>query len=175
MRSKGTRGAVARLTVLVAVLGLLVVLTGCGGDESSDASAQDSAGAIPDSQPALEVPPTLPPKKIVVKELSKGTGAVAKKGDEVGLQYYCIIWETGTEYANSFRYSGVPKFVLGKRLLLRGLNVAVPGMQEGGGREVLIPSNFVYYPGVQHPPLRRLAALICKVYLVEVVDAKSRG
>lgn len=98
---------------------------------------------------------------------------MAKKGDDVSLQYYCVIWEDGLEYANSWRYSRVPTFTLGSHRLLRGLDLAIPGMREGGGREVIVPNTLVYYPGVSHPRLGRLAALICKVYLVKVSSAKS--
>jgi peptidylprolyl isomerase len=177
MQLRETRGVVrvvAGFSVLVAALGLLAGIAGCGGGGSSDASAQNAGEPIPDSRPKLEVPEGLPPKKLVVKELSKGTGAEAEKGDKVSLQYYCIVWENGAEYANSWRYPSVPTFVLGKHLLLRGLTLAVPGMKEGGGREVLIPNTLVYYPEISRsrPPLGRLAALICKVYLVKVLDKK---
>jgi peptidylprolyl isomerase len=173
MRLRGNRRVVAGWCVLVATLGLLLVVSGCGGGDSSDASAGDSVeSGIPDSKPKLEVPAGLPPKKLVVKDLFKGAGAEAKKGDEVSLHYYCIVWEDGVEYANSWNYPRVPRFVLGKHLLFRGLNLAVPGMREGGGREVLTPSTLVYYPEVSHPPIGRLGALVCKVYLVKILDKK---
>jgi peptidylprolyl isomerase len=176
MHLTGARGASAGLCVLIAILGLLVAFAGCGGGDSSDASAGDSAeSGIPDSKPKLEVPPGLPPKKLVAKELSKGTGAEAKKGDRVALQYYCIIWETGAQYSNTFSYPGAPTFTLGKHRVLRGLNLSVPGMKEGGSREVLIPNYLVYYPERSHPPVGRLGALICKVYLVKVFDRKRSG
>jgi peptidylprolyl isomerase len=175
MQLRETRGVVrvvAGFSVLVGALGLLAGTAGCGGGGSSDASVQDSGGPIPDSRPKLEVPEGLPPKKLVVKELNRGTGTEAKKGDEVSLQYYCIVWENGHEYANSWHYSSAPTFVLGKHLLLRGLTLAVRGMKEGGGREVLIPNTLVYYPEMSRPPLGRLAALICRVYLVKVFSKK---
>jgi len=177
MRLREAREAVVGLCVLAAVVSLLATLTGCGGGDSSDASAGDSANAgIPDSPPKLEPPPFLPPKKLVAKDLGKGTGTEAKKGDRVALQYKCIVWGSGADYANSWRYSAPPTFRLGERIrLLRGLNLAVPGMKEGGGREVQIPGTLIYYPGVNHPPVRLLDALLCKVYLVKVVAEKRRN
>jgi hypothetical protein len=157
--------------VLATILGLLVMLVaGCGG--SSDASAESG---IPDSPPEVELPPNLPPKKLVVKDLSKGSGAMAEKGDEVALQYFCIDWASGTEYSNSWKYPSPPTFVLGEHIRLqRGLNLAVPGMREGGAREVQIPSTLLYYPGVPHSHVRRLDSLLCKVYLVEVIAKSHR-
>jgi peptidylprolyl isomerase len=157
-------------------LSLAVVATGCGGNDSSDASAKNGTkSGIPKSAPELEQPSFLPPRKLVVKDLSKGTGAEARKGDRVALQYYCIVWGTGIGYSNSWKYNGAPTFVLGERIrLLRGLNLAVPGMREGGGREVQVPNTLLYYPGVPHPHVQRLDSLLCKVYLVEVLGKKRK-
>ncbi len=170
----GTASLLGRLSLLFAALVLLAVGAGCGGGGSSDASAEQSV-PIPDSPPKLEVPEALPPKKIVIEDLSEGTGKEAEKGDQVSLHYYCIIWETGAEYANSWRYPSVPIFVLGKHQLLRGLNIAVSGMKEGGAREVLIPNTLVHYPESPQPTPRRLGALICKTYLVDLIEPKARS
>lgn len=164
----------ARYVLCAAVLCVLVALAaGCGGGSSTGSAADAEESGIPAKHPPIEIPAAVPPKKLVVRELSKGTGAMAKKGDEVSLQYYCVLWENGAEYANSWSYSSVPTFTLGSHRILRGLNLAIPGMREGGGREVIVPNTLVYYPGVSHPRLGRLAAVICKVYLVKVANAKS--
>jgi peptidylprolyl isomerase len=160
----------AGLCMAVAGLCALVATAGCGGSDSSDASAQNSAEpAIPTSPPKIDVPEGLPPKKLVVKNLRKGTGAEAKKGDEVELHYYGVQWNGGIEHSNSWRYANVPRFELGSHRLLRGLNRAIPGMKEGGSREVIIPYDLIYYPGGNHRPLGPLDALIYKVYLVKVL------
>jgi FKBP-type peptidyl-prolyl cis-trans isomerase len=177
MQLKKSRGFIATLWGLVAVLGLAVVIAGCGGDDSSNASADSSAeSGIPDSPPTLKSPPTLPPRKLVFRDLQKGTGTKAKEGDEVALHYYCIVWGSGLPYSNSWLYDGPPTFVLGERIRLqRGLNLTVPGMKEGGSREVEIPHTLLYYPEMSHPPARRLDSLLCRVYLVKVIDQKRRG
>jgi len=171
MRVGRLRGVVAGLCVGLSLL----LVTACGGGGSSDASAGDSDSGIPASPPKVEVPEGLPPKKLVVKELSEGTGAAAKKGDEVALQYNCISWGTETEYANSWRYQEAPRFVLGEHLrLFRGLNLAVPGMKVGGGREVTVPNTLLFYPNATHIRTSPLDAVICKVYLVDIVKQRSR-
>lgn len=169
------------MIVLLLVAAALYSL-GCGGNGSDPSPNSASTalapepgsqlaaeGAILGSQPNIEVPPGLPPKKLVVKDLQKGTGAEAKKGDEVQLQYFGVDWRDGAEHANSWHYEHIPIFTLGEHRLLRGLNMAIPGMKEGGGREVIIPYNLVYYPGGHHRPLGPLDALIYKVYLVKVI------
>jgi peptidylprolyl isomerase len=146
-------------------------IAGCGGSSADDASAgKEGDQTLPlKSQPEIEVPAGLPPKKLVIKDLQKGTGEEAQKGDKVKIQYYGIDWRE-REHANSWNYSGVPAFTLGEHRLLLGLTRALIGMREGGGREVIIPSDLVYYPGEQQTKLGPLDALIYKVYLVDVAD-----
>ncbi len=100
--------------------------------------------------------------------MEQGSGAKAKRGDEVKIQYYGINWRTGALHSNSWLYKNIPVFTLGQRQLLRGLTLGILGMREGGSREVIIPHNLIYYPGVQHQELNPLEALIYKVYLVKV-------
>jgi peptidylprolyl isomerase len=169
-------GKLARMRivgVLMAVTALCATLAtaGCGSSDSPEASAKDSTeSGLRASPPEIEPGPGIPPKKLVVKDMQVGTGKEAKKGDEVKVQYYGVDWRSGVEHANSWNYTEIPVFELGSHRLLRGLNLAIPGMKEGGSREVTIPYNLVYYPGGHHRPLGPLDALIYKVYLVEVLD-----
>jgi peptidylprolyl isomerase len=169
MGLRGTKEAIAWLLSFAAIAVLATAGVGCGGGNSSNATARDSDGpAIPESAPSIEVPEGLPPKKLVVKDLRQGTGAEAKKGDRVKIQYHGVTWGGGIEHANSWNYPSAPVFMLGSHRILRGFNLAIPGMREGGSREVIIPYNLVYYPGDQHGHLSLLDALIYKIYLVEV-------
>ncbi len=132
----------------------------------------------PESLP-LEAPPELgpgeglPPKKVVVKDLWKGDGKEAHKGDRVKVQYYGVDWRNGFQHANSWNYEHIPVFTLGQHRLLRGLNQGIRGMKEGGAREILIPYNLVYYPNEHHVRLGPLDALIYRVYLVKVLGGSG--
>jgi peptidylprolyl isomerase len=152
---------------------LAALATGCGGGgDSEDASAKGATeGGLRATRPAIEIPPGLPSKKLVIRDMEVGTGAEAQKGDEVKIQYYGVDWRYGAEHANSWRYEHIPVFTLGSHQLLRGLNLTIRGMKEGGSREVIIPYTLVYYPGVHHRPLGPLDSLIYKVYLVKVFKA----
>lgn len=166
----GARNA-SLAALLVAISALALLATGCGGD-SSDASPGESGG--PESlplakRPEIPIPEGLPPGKIEIEDLWEGDGAKAKRGDEVEIQYYGVHWKDGTEHANSWRYREDPTFTVGARTLLLGMNRALIGMREGGAREVLIPHNYVYYPGVPHQRLGRLEALVYRIYLLDIV------
>jgi len=144
---------------------------GCGGGDSpTPAEAHVLAeGGILATRPEIPLPKGLPPKKLVVRDLQKGTGLEAQKGDEVKIQYYGIVWGNGSEHANSWSYEHIPVFELGSHRILRGLNLAIPGMREGGSRELIVPYNLYYYPTEEkRRELGPLDALIYRVYLVKV-------
>jgi peptidylprolyl isomerase len=162
-------GGILKLCISIVALCAIVAAAGCGGDNSPEASAKDSGEVgIPSSPPEIKLPAGLPPKKLVIRDMEEGTGTEAKKGDSVQIQYFGVNWKEGTEHANSWRYEHIPVFDLSEHRLLRGLTITIPGMKEGGSREVIIPSNLVFYPGTPHPHLSPLEALIYKVYLVKV-------
>jgi peptidylprolyl isomerase len=165
---------IAGLCIVAAVLYLAVANAGCGGSNGSpDASAKETSEAgLRSSPPEIKPPLGFPPKKLIIKDMVKGTGKEAKKGDRVAIQYYGVDWKLGSEHASSWRYANIPVFELGNHRLLRGLNMGIPGMKEGGSREIIIPYNLVYYPGGHHRALGPLDALVYKVYLVKDLGKK---
>jgi peptidylprolyl isomerase len=171
----GLRGWV--LGLLAAGVALCAIIAGgCGsGDSLTPAEAHVLAeGGIIPAQPEIQVPPGFPPKKLVVKDLHKGTGLEAQKGDDVQIQYYGIAWGSGLEHASSWNYEHIPTFELGSHRILRAFNLAIPGMKEGGSRELLVPSTLYFYPDEKKRPLGRLDALIYKVYLVKVYKNQDK-
>ena len=175
----GIRGWTIGLFSALAVFSALTS-AGCGGSSAADKPLTPrqthvlEEGGILASPPHIHVPQEgLPPKKLVIKDLKKGTGTEAQKGDEVQIQYFGVIWGSGAEHGNSWRYAHIPTFELGSHRLIRGLTLAVRGMREGGAREVIVPYNLVYYPHYPHGHLSPLDALIYKVYLVKVTKKHS--
>jgi peptidylprolyl isomerase len=160
--------------LLIATILIGASITACGDSESPDASAKGpSSVGLRATRPPIPPPTGPPPEKLVIRDMQEGTGAEAQKGDKVKIQYYGTDWR-GNEHANSWRYSGIPVFTVGERRLLRGLNLALRGMREGGSREVHIPYNLVFYPGVRHITLTPLDGLIYKIYLVDVLGKPSQ-
>lgn len=125
-----------------------LALAGCGGGSSDSSSASQAAttatasGTVANAGgpgPEVRLPPGPPPKKIVVKNLKKGSGAKAKVGDEAFIRYVGVRW-TGETYSNSWTYGGPPSFVLGAHeLTIGGLEKGIEGMRVGGRREIFLP------------------------------------
>jgi peptidylprolyl isomerase len=138
--------------LLVAVL----ALAGCGGDSGeSAATATPKATPTPDNKdtskkPVVTVPDELPPDKLQIRDIVKGKGRAAKKGDKVTVQYVGVAWSTGKEFDASWDRGQPFPFKLGAGKVIPGWDKGVPGMRKGGRRELTIPAEMAY--GAQGSP-----------------------
>jgi peptidylprolyl isomerase len=160
-------------TPIAATLLALFAATGCGGSDS----AYEAPNSITTAQvgpahliankkgpgPEVVVPKDSEPKKLIVVELKEGSGAEARVGDKVALRYVGVEWD-GAIHSNSWTSPEAPTFKLGTIALSeRGLDEGIRGMKVGGRREVAIPANRRYYPGVEgatHDPIFYVVDLV---------------
>jgi peptidylprolyl isomerase len=91
------------------------------------------------------VPKGPPPNHLVVKDLIKGTGAVATKNSTVTVQYVGVLYKTGRQFDASWNDgSGQPvRFSLAGGVI-KGWTQGIPGMRVGGRRELIIPPSLAY-------------------------------
>jgi peptidylprolyl isomerase len=148
---------------------------GCGDDSKNDAgipsdrnnstakspqptasattqSAEDTGGTLKDTskKPAIPKPAGQPPSKLVIKDIVKGKGRAAKKGDKVTVQYVGVAWSTSVEFDASWDRGQPFTFKLGEGKVIPGWDKGVPGMRKGGRRELTIPADQAY--GAQGSP-----------------------
>ncbi|HET7120064.1 MAG TPA: FKBP-type peptidyl-prolyl cis-trans isomerase [Solirubrobacterales bacterium] len=167
------RGA---LLTIVACLALLVA--GCGGDSSSTSgtsasapqeestSAQQPEAAA--TKPTVKVPSGPPPKQLVTKDLKTGSGATAKAGDQVTVQYVGVGYESKEEFDASWDRGEPFSFTLGAGEVIPGWDQGVEGMKVGGRRELIIPPELAYGPAGAPPAIGPNETLIFVVDLVGV-------
>jgi len=141
------------LLTIAACLALL--LTGCGSDDSSSPSSSteeasttagksDKAPATKKTKPKV-VPPKGPkPKKLVIKDLEKGSGPEAKAGDEVTVHYVGVGYESGKQFDASWDRQEPLTFTLGEGGLIKGWEEGLEGMKVGGRRELITPPAWAY-------------------------------
>jgi peptidylprolyl isomerase len=112
----------------------------------------------------VTVPKGAPPKKLVVKEIEKGSGATAKSGDEVTVQYVGVDYKNGKEFDSSWSRNEPFPFQLGAGQVIPGWEQGIEGMKVGGRRELIIPPSLAYgAPG-------RLPAIGPNETLIFVID-----
>ncbi len=163
-----------RIPVVLSLAGLLAaaVLAGCGsggsstitvGNENSSDNALEhsttkekepsetssneaktpTTGPL-SKKPVVTSPGGTPPKKEVIKDLIVGTGAEAKAGQSVTVNYVGIDWKSGKEFDSSWKRNEPFTFALGKKQVIPGWEKGIPGMKVGGRRELQIPPALAY-------------------------------
>jgi peptidylprolyl isomerase len=76
-------------------------------------------------------------------DLITGTGAVAKAGDTLQMQYVLATYSTHKVVQSSWT-SQPFSFTLGVGQVIQGWDLGIPGMREGGRRELIIPASLGY-------------------------------
>ena len=159
-------------------------MAGCGGGDdttkTADIPAADAPPAPPPPKPSTDLKDTKtkpvvpkqtgsPPKKLVVKDIVKGKGRAAKKGDNLSMQYVGVLFTDGSEFDSSWDRGSPFNFVLGKGNVIKGWDQGLVGIKPGGRRELIIPAKLAY--GAQGQP----PAIPPNATLVFIVDALKVG
>lgn len=134
---------------MVAVAGLAVILAGCGGER--EASVSTTVGSCTDpatasgeagKKPTITVPDCRPPAALQKVDLITGTGAEAKAGASITVNYIGVSWNTKKEFDNSYDNNQPISFELAG--LIQGWQEGIPGMKVGGRRLLTIPPDLAY-------------------------------
>jgi peptidylprolyl isomerase len=106
------------------------------------------------------VPPKgAPPKKLVIKDLIKGTGPAATAASTVTVQYVGVLYKGGKQFDASWNDGSGQPTSLPLSGVIKGWQQGIPGMRVGGRRELIIPSSLGYGPAGSPPKIPPNAAL----------------
>jgi len=136
-----------RRLLLIAFACLALVAAGCGGDDStSSAGGETTQAEAPKekTRPQVNPPQGAPPKELEVNDLEEGSGAAAKTGDEVTVQYVGVNYKSGKEFDASWDRGEPFTFALGSGMVIPGWEEGIEGMKVGGRRELVIPPELGY-------------------------------
>jgi peptidylprolyl isomerase len=170
----------ALMLTLAACLALLAV-AGCGGDDDSTTettgsatTAEEPSGGQPSAstdtskKPKVTVPSGSPPAQLEEIEIVEGTGAEAKAGDTVSVQYVGVGYESEEEFDSSWSRNEPFSFQLGAGMVIQGWDQGVEGMKVGGRRELIIPPELAYGPAGSPPAIGPNETLIFVIDLLAV-------
>ncbi len=149
------------LVVVVAV----ILIGRSGGSSNGDTSKADIT--VPNG-PTVTLPTGAAPTQLVVKDLKTGTGAEAKAGDQVSVQYIGVLYDNGTKFDSSYDHGQPFSFKLGGGQVIPGWDQGVAGMKAGGRRELIIPPELAYGAQGQPPTIPPNATLVFVIDLVKV-------
>jgi peptidylprolyl isomerase len=164
--------------IMIALACAALVVAGCGDDDSSSdsgGSADSAAAEAPESsgdassrsKPKVTVPSGAPPKQLEETDLIEGTGAEAKSGDKVTVQYVGVGYDSGEEFDASWN-RGEPFFTLGASEVIPGWDQGVEGMKVGGQRQLVIPPELAYGETGAPPAIGPNETLVFVIDLLEV-------
>jgi peptidylprolyl isomerase len=182
------------LGAAAAALGVAIVIAGCGssggsstitvGNENtadnalikageSSSSSTSTTAKTPTSgplskEPKVTVPSGPAPTKLTTKDLIVGTGAEAKAGDTVSVNYVGVLYKGGKEFDASWKRHEAFSFALGKGQVIPGWDQGIPGMKVGGRRELIIPAALAYGAKGSPPTIPPNAPLVFVVDMLSV-------
>jgi peptidylprolyl isomerase len=158
--------SVGTLAVIAGIVILVITLSG-GSDKKKPAAKPGISPSATVSPPIAGPPkkcakispdpagpgqPKVPqvtgkaPTKLVVNDIKKGNGAVAKKGSKLQLTYIGFSCMTGKQFdPPPAGKSGTPlSFTVGTGQVIPGWDQGLVGMKVGGERELVIPAKLAY-------------------------------
>lgn len=162
-----------RIRALAVLAAAAIAVTGCGSDKKKDSPASSttapSGGSLADvsRRPVIPKPAGPPSTSLQVKDLVKGTGRAARRGDVLSMQYVGISYSNGREFDASWDRGEPFQFQLGAGSVIEGWDRGLVGIRPGGRRELVIPASLAY--GAKGRP----PAIAPNEPLVFVVDAVS--
>jgi peptidylprolyl isomerase len=172
--------------MLLSLAALALVAAGCGDDKNDDSGSAadtgtqsatqpaDTTAAEPDpalaEKPKIKPPKGPAPKELKVRDIVEGTGAEAKAGDTVTVDYVGVLYKNGKQFDASWDHGQPATFAVGVGQLIKGWDEGIPGMKVGGRRELIIPSDLAYGSqgaGADIPPNAPL------IFVVDLKDVSS--
>jgi peptidylprolyl isomerase len=109
---------------------------------SSTSTSTTPLPAALKTKPNVVPPSGPPPKKLVVKDLIKGTGPAATATSTVTVNYVGVLYKGGKEFDSSWKRGTTASFPLSG--VIQGWQQGIPGMKVGGRRELIIPASLAY-------------------------------
>jgi peptidylprolyl isomerase len=121
------------------------------------------------SQKPVVTPPKGPaPTHLVTKDLIPGTGAVARSGQTVTVNYVGELYKTGKEFDSSWSRNQPFTTALAAGSVISGWVQGIAGMRVGGRRELIIPASLAYGKKGQPPTIPPNSPLVFVVDLISV-------
>ncbi|KKR78840.1 MAG: FKBP-type peptidylprolyl cis-trans isomerase [Parcubacteria group bacterium GW2011_GWA2_40_8] len=103
---------------------------------------QQQSGEQPEDMNMEHVSPAAN-EEFKTEDLVVGTGAEAKAGDTVSVNYVGTLTD-GTKFDSSYDRTQPFSFTIGTGSVIQGWEQGIPGMKEGGKRKLTIPAELGY-------------------------------
>jgi peptidylprolyl isomerase len=110
------------------------------------------------------------PKRLVIRNIIKGTGPKAGDGRELTVNYVGAFYRSGRVFDSSWRRGELFTFTIGRGEVIKGWERGLVGMRVGGRRELIIPAALAYGRKGSPPIIPPNSKLI---FIVDLLAARS--
>lgn len=108
------------------------------------------------------------PNGMLVHDLKRNNGAEARWGQTVRIAYTLTLPDAPQKVVDSRKADNPLEFTIGARDIIKGMNIGVLGMQEGGRRRIFVPPELGY--GSTGTPTRDVPPNQPLIFEIEVVS-----
>ena len=153
----------------LSVIGFIVlagVVLGTGIYYSGTISATNKQAAVDQGAAAVQSQSTIM-QNLKIEDVTVGTGAEAKAGDKVTVNYVGTL-DNGQKFDSSYDRNQPFTFTLGAGQVIKGWDLGVAGMKVGGKRNLTIPPELGYGASGFPPVIPPNATLHFTVELLSV-------
>jgi peptidylprolyl isomerase len=156
-----------------------MIKTYAGTASASGKAVSSGGGSLPtvtakaNTAPAVKIPTSTPPSKLVVKTLIKGSGPPVAKGQEVVTQYVGLNWRTRAIFDSSWTRGAPFGFQIGATpaQIIPGWDTGLLGVPVGSRVMLVIPPKDGYgSSGQSNAGIKGTDTL---VFVVDVLDAQN--
>jgi peptidylprolyl isomerase len=109
---------------------------------------------------------------LVYIDFVEGTGATARRGDRVAVNYTGWLASTGERFDSSVDDNTTFNVLIGAGGVIQGWEQGLPGMKEGGKRRLMIPASLAYGSAGQGDTIPPNADLIFDIELVDILESQ---
>ena len=120
------------------------------------------------TKPSIGKARSAAPDRLRAKDVVKGTGRRARRGDVVTTQYVGVLYGSGRQFDASWGAGAPFSFPLGAGDVIRGWDRGIRGMRVGGRRILVLPPRLAYGRAGAPPTIPPRATLTFVVDLVRV-------
>ena len=130
------------LTIIILIIILIIIIGGVyllwqNNYKSSGAALSQSLSQNQQTSANYDI------QGMKVEILQQGSGAAAKSGDTVTVNYVGTL-QDGTKFDSSIDRGRPFQFTLGQNSVIQGWELGVAGMKKGGKRKLTIPPELAY-------------------------------
>lgn len=120
--------------------------------------------------PAVTIPKSIPPAKMVVQTLIQGSGSKVTKGTMIA-HYTGVVWGSGKVFDSSWPKASPSRFVMGEGQVLAGWDDGLAGKRVGSQVLLVLPPDKAY--GLMGKPEKGIKGTDTVVFVVDILDATA--